>query len=161
VNAESDNFTAEVLLKHLGAIERGKGTTAAGAAVVRSVLEYAEVPLSGVRIVDGSGLSRLDRLTPQALVGILRAAWSDPLLRGTFLSSLAVAGRTGTLERRLRQPGVRGQVFAKTCTTSLASALSGYVAGRYAFAVVQNDTPVWSWWCQQAQDRFVTVLAVS
>jgi D-alanyl-D-alanine carboxypeptidase/D-alanyl-D-alanine-endopeptidase (penicillin-binding protein 4) len=159
VNRESDNFTAEILLKHLGAVRAGRGTTPAGAEIVRGVLEEAGVSLEGVRIADGSGLSLLDRLTADALVDILTAAWADPLLRGSFLASLAVAGRSGTLEDRLRSPPTVGRVFAKTGTTSLASALSGYVAGRYAFAVVQNGPPLSSWWCRRAQDRFVTVLA--
>jgi serine-type D-Ala-D-Ala carboxypeptidase/endopeptidase (penicillin-binding protein 4) len=159
VNRESDNFTAEILLKHLGAVHAGRGTTPAGAEIVRRVLEEAGVSLEGVRIADGSGLSLLDRLTADALVDILSAAWADPLLRGSFLASLAVAGRSGTLEHRLRRPPAVGQVFAKTGTTSQASALSGYVAGRYAFAVVQNGPPLSAWRCRQAQDRFVTVLA--
>jgi D-alanyl-D-alanine carboxypeptidase/D-alanyl-D-alanine-endopeptidase (penicillin-binding protein 4) len=159
VNRESDNFTAEMLLKHLGALEVGKGTTAAGAAAVRAALQEASVPLAGVRVVDGSGLSLDDRLTVEALAAILVAAWQDPLLRGSFLSSLAVAGRNGTLERRLRAPTVVGEVFAKTGTTARASSLAGYVKGRYAFAVLQNGSPVSYWWCRVAQDRFVTELA--
>ncbi|MGH3129847.1 MAG: D-alanyl-D-alanine carboxypeptidase/D-alanyl-D-alanine-endopeptidase, partial [Gaiellaceae bacterium] len=63
VNRESDNFTAEILLKHLGAVQSGRGTTAAGAAVVRQVLAAAGIPLGGVRVDDGSGLSLRDRLT--------------------------------------------------------------------------------------------------
>ncbi|MGH3131026.1 MAG: D-alanyl-D-alanine carboxypeptidase, partial [Gaiellaceae bacterium] len=143
----------------LGAVQSGRGTTAAGAAVVRQVLAAAGIPLGGVRVDDGSGLSLRDRLTADALVTILVAAWDDPLLRGSFLASLAVAGENGTLEHRLRKAPVRGQVFAKTGTTSLASALAGYVTGRYAFAVLQNGPPLSTWWCRQAQDRFVTVLA--
>jgi PBP4 family serine-type D-alanyl-D-alanine carboxypeptidase len=161
VNRESDNFTAEILLKHLGAVRGGQGSTPAGAAVVREALRAGGVSLAGVRIADGSGLSLLDRLTADALVDILAAAWADPLLRGSFLASLAVAGRNGTLENRLRRPPVVGQVFAKTGTTFRASALSGFVVGRYAFAVLQNGPPLSPWWCRQAQDRFVTVLASS
>jgi D-alanyl-D-alanine carboxypeptidase/D-alanyl-D-alanine-endopeptidase (penicillin-binding protein 4) len=159
VNGRSDNFTAEMLLKHLGAVERGKGTTGAGATVVNETLAAAGISLAGVRVVDASGLSLLDRQTVDALAGILVLAWGDPLLRGSFLSTLAVAGRSGTLEDRLRRPPVAGNVFAKTGTTNAASALAGYVAGRYAFAVIQNGSPVSSWWARRAQDRFVTVLA--
>jgi D-alanyl-D-alanine carboxypeptidase/D-alanyl-D-alanine-endopeptidase (penicillin-binding protein 4) len=159
VNARSDNFTAEMLLKHLGAVERGQGTTGAGAAVVTEVLRDAGVPLAGVRVVDASGLSLLDRQTADALASILVLAWNDPLLRGSFLSTLAVAGRTGTLRDRLRAPAVAGNVWAKTGTTSRASALAGFVGGRYAFAVVQNGSPIASWWARYAQDRFVSVLA--
>jgi D-alanyl-D-alanine carboxypeptidase/D-alanyl-D-alanine-endopeptidase (penicillin-binding protein 4) len=156
---ESDNFTAELLLKQLSAMDEGVGTTAGGAAVVRGLLAAAGVPLAGVRIVDGSGLSSLDRLTARAIVGILRAAWSDPALRPYFVSALAVAGVNGTLRGRLRAPPARGVVRAKTGTTSIASALSGFVRQRFVFSVLQNGHPVSSWWARRAQDRFVTVLA--
>jgi len=159
METESDNFVAELLLKELGALETGHGTTAAGAGVVSGVLERAGVPLAGVRIADGSGLSSDDRLTAGALVALLRAAWSDPELREAFVASLSVAGVSGTLEDRLREPPARGRVRAKTGTTSVASALSGYAGDRYAFAVLQNGSPVASWWARTAQDRFVSVLA--
>ena len=159
MDLESDNFTAELLLKELGAVAADRGTTAAGAAVVTKQLAAADVPLAGVRIVDGSGLSLLDRLTPNALVGILEAAWATPQLRDRFVASLPVAGVSGTLHDRMRRPPARGNVVAKTGTTSEASALSGFVRGRYVFAVVHNGHPISSWWARVAQDRFATVLA--
>ena len=67
----------------------------------------------------------------------------------------------GPLEDRLERPPARGKVFAKTGTTNAASALAGYVGGRYAFAVLTNGSPVAYWWCRRAQDRFVTALAAS
>jgi PBP4 family serine-type D-alanyl-D-alanine carboxypeptidase len=161
MDRESDNFTAEMLLKELGAVVDGEGTSAAGARVVMRELAAAAVPLGGVRIVDGSGLSRLDRLTVAALVGILEAAWADPTIRRPFLDALPVAGISGTLEDRMRRPPARGQVAAKTGTTREASGLSGFVRGRYAFAILQNGNPVSSWWARVAQDRFATVLASS
>jgi len=159
MDLESDNFTAELLLKELGAISADRGTTAAGAAVVTKELAAADVPLAGVRIVDGSGLSPLDRLTPNALVGILEAAWATPQVRTRFLAALPVAGVSGTLHDRMRRAPARGNVVAKTGTTSIASALSGFVRGRYVFAVVNNGHPVSSSWARVAQDRFATVLA--
>ena len=159
MGVESDNFTAEMLLKLLGAAEGRVGTSAAGAAVVRARLAGAGVRITGVRIADGSGLSLLNRLTADALVDILRVAWADPILRGSFLSSLPISGRSGTLKRRLTRAPAVGQVFAKTGTTRQATALAGYVAGRYAFAVVHNGPPLSYWWSRRAQDRFVTVLA--
>jgi serine-type D-Ala-D-Ala carboxypeptidase/endopeptidase (penicillin-binding protein 4) len=155
----SDNFTSELLLKQLSTVGDGIGTTAGGAAVVRSVLASAGVPLRGVRVVDGSGLSRLDRVTPRALVAVLRAAWENPEIRGPFLSSLPIAGVNGTLEDRMRRPPARGNVLAKTGTTSIASALSGFVKRRFVFSVIQNGRPVSTWWARRAQDRFATVLA--
>jgi serine-type D-Ala-D-Ala carboxypeptidase/endopeptidase (penicillin-binding protein 4) len=159
MDRESDNFTAEMLLKQLGLVESGKGTSPAGAAVVTQALAEAGIPMAGVRIVDGSGLSRLDRLTTNALGALLKVAWGDPTFRPALLAALPVAGVNGTLESRLRSPPTRGRVLAKTGTTREASALSGYVGDRYAFAVVQNGYPLPYWWARRAQDRFVQVLA--
>jgi D-alanyl-D-alanine carboxypeptidase/D-alanyl-D-alanine-endopeptidase (penicillin-binding protein 4) len=161
MDRESDNFTAELLLKELGAVVAGQGTTAAGARVVTRELAAAAIPLAGVRIADGSGLSRLDRLTVNALVALLEAAWADPTVRRPLLDALPVAGINGTLEDRMRRPPARGQVLAKTGTTREASGLSGFVRGRYAFAILQNGNPLSYWWARVAQDRFATVLASS
>jgi serine-type D-Ala-D-Ala carboxypeptidase/endopeptidase (penicillin-binding protein 4) len=155
----SDNFTAEILLKQLGTTDGSVGTSARGAAVVRVALAEAGVPLAGLRLVDGSGLSSLDRLTARSLAALLRAAWTDPVVRPYLLASLPVAGINGTLSERMRQPPARGNVQAKTGTTSLASALSGYVKRRYVFSVLQNGSPVSSFWARKAQDRFATALA--
>ncbi|HEY3541187.1 MAG TPA: D-alanyl-D-alanine carboxypeptidase/D-alanyl-D-alanine-endopeptidase [Gaiellaceae bacterium] len=155
----SDNFEAEMLLKELGAVQAGVGTTAAGAGVVTGLLSEAGIALDGVRIVDGSGLSLLDRLTPAALVGLLTAMWNDPQQRFELLSSLPVAGRTGTLHNRMRRSPATGVVRAKTGTTDNASALSGFVGDRYVFSILQNGFPV-SWtWARRAQDEFAAVLA--
>ena len=145
---ESDNFTAELLLKELGALYGTRGSTAAGAAAVRDLLGNIGVPLAGVRIVDGSGLSLLDRLTAQALVAILEASWLDPDIRPTLISALPVAGVSGTLERRMKTAPARGNVIAKTGTTDEASALAGFVRGRYVFAVLQNGHPVSATWAR-------------
>ena len=156
---ESDNFSAELLVKQLGAIYGAGGSTAAGVSVVRAALADAGVPLAGVRLADGSGLSRLDRLTAESVVALLEAGLAHPDLRDAFLGSLAVAGVDGTLEDRLERRPARGQVIAKTGTTTLASALSGFVRDRYVFAVLQNGRPISTYWARRAQDRFATVLA--
>jgi serine-type D-Ala-D-Ala carboxypeptidase/endopeptidase (penicillin-binding protein 4) len=161
MDRESDNFTAEMLLKQLGLAGLERGTSAAGASVVTQVLAEAGVPMAGVRIVDGSGLSRLDRLTTNALASLLKAAWADPVVRPSLLAALPVAGVNGTLQHRLLKPPARGRVLAKTGTTDSASSLSGYVSGRYAFAVVQNGHPLSYWWARRAQDRFAQILAGS
>jgi D-alanyl-D-alanine carboxypeptidase/D-alanyl-D-alanine-endopeptidase (penicillin-binding protein 4) len=161
MGVESDNFIAEMLLKQLGAQDGGHGTSASGAAVVMAALRTAGIPLGGVRVVDGSGLSHLNRLTAASLVTLLQAAWIDPEFRSAFFPVLPVAGVSGTMRNRLRTPPARGRVVAKTGTTNGASTLAGYVTGRYAFAVLHNGQPVSTWWARRAQDRFVTVLASS
>jgi serine-type D-Ala-D-Ala carboxypeptidase/endopeptidase (penicillin-binding protein 4) len=159
MDRQSDNFIAEMLLKQLGLNEVDRGTSAAGAQVVTQALAEAGVPMAGVRIVDGSGLSQLDRLTAKALGSLLEISWADPAVRPSLLAALPVAGLNGTLQDRLRSPPARGRVVAKTGTTSNASSLSGYVAARYAFAIVQNGHPLPYWWARRAQDRFALVLA--
>jgi D-alanyl-D-alanine carboxypeptidase/D-alanyl-D-alanine-endopeptidase (penicillin-binding protein 4) len=161
MNRESDNFTAELLLKQLGATSGAGGSTAAGALVVRRTLAEAGIPLAGARLADGSGLSRHDRLSAATLVALLRAAAVLPGVRDAFLSSLAVAGVDGTLERRLDRRPTYGRVIAKTGTTRLSSSLAGFVRRGYAFAILQNGSPVPSWTARAAQDRFVTVLAAA
>jgi D-alanyl-D-alanine carboxypeptidase/D-alanyl-D-alanine-endopeptidase (penicillin-binding protein 4) len=125
---------------------------------MRDALEAAGIPLAGVRLADGSGLSSLDRLTARSVVALLEAGLA-PDLRDAFLDSLAVAGVDGTLEDRLESRPARGQVIAKTGTTRAASALSGFVRDRYVFAIIQNGRPVSAYWARIAQDRFATVLA--
>ena len=161
MDRESDSFTAEMLLKQLGLAALDRGTSAAGATVVMQTLAEAGVPMTGVRIVDGSGLSRLDRLTTNALGSLLKVAWADPAVRPALLAALPVAGVNGTLQHRLKKPPARGRVLAKTGTTDSASSLSGYVSDRYAFAVMQNGHPLSYWWARRAQDRFAQVLAGS
>ncbi|MGZ4386620.1 MAG: D-alanyl-D-alanine carboxypeptidase/D-alanyl-D-alanine endopeptidase [Gaiellaceae bacterium] len=159
MDRDSDNFIAELVLKQLGATVADPGTSATGASVVRQQLGDAGVPLDGLRIVDGSGLSLLDRLTPAALVALLQAAWDDPSMHPTLLADLAVAGRNGTLADRMRQPPALGTVRAKTGTTGEASALAGFVGDRFAFAILQNGHPVSSERARRSQDRFAALLA--
>ena len=156
---ESDNFTAEILLKQLGAMLGDPGTTASGAAEAMQLLADQQIPLAGVRIVDGSGLSRLDRLTAGSIVAMLQTSWLDAELRELLIAALPVAGRSGTLDSRMRGTAAAGRVRAKTGTLNEASALSGYVRRRYAFSVIQNGSPVSTYWARLAQDRFATVLA--
>jgi serine-type D-Ala-D-Ala carboxypeptidase/endopeptidase (penicillin-binding protein 4) len=119
------------------------------------------VPTAGVRIADGSGLSGLDRLTARAIASLLVAFWRDPALRGPFFHALPVSGISGTLKDRMERKPARGVIHAKTGTTDLATALSGYVRTRYAFALLQNGHPV-SWNAsRKAQDRFATALAAT
>ena len=89
-----------------------------------------------------------------------RLVWNDPALAADRHGSLAVAGETGTLRNRLLgEPAPAASCAAKTGTTDIASALSGYVGARYAFVLVQNGDPV-DWTAAHAvQDRFVGALA--
>jgi D-alanyl-D-alanine carboxypeptidase/D-alanyl-D-alanine-endopeptidase (penicillin-binding protein 4) len=155
----SDNFYAEMLLKEVGAVQGSGGSAAAGVTVERGLLTAAGVPLSGVRMVDGSGLSLLDRWTPLGLSTLLRTMWDDPTLRAYVLAALPIAGETGTLEHRMRSGPAHGVVRAKTGTTDNSSALSGFVGDRYAFSILENGYPVRALSAEQSQNRFAQVLA--
>ncbi len=155
----SDNFYAEMVLKEVGAVQGSGGSSAAGVAVERRLLDAAGVPLAGVRMVDGSGLSLLDRWTPLGLSTLLRTMWDDPTLRPYVLPALPIAGETGTLEHRMRSGPAHGLVRAKTGTTDNSSALSGFVGDRYAFSIVENGYPVRALSAEQSQNRFAQVLA--
>jgi D-alanyl-D-alanine carboxypeptidase/D-alanyl-D-alanine-endopeptidase (penicillin-binding protein 4) len=137
----SDNFIAEMLLKQLGARVGGHGSSAAGAAVITSTLAEDEVPLAGVRLADGSGLSALDRLTARTLAGTLETIAHTRSLR-PLLATFAVAGATGTLRHRLLGVPDHQLVRGKTGTTDHASALAGFVGSRFAFAILCNGSPV-------------------
>ena len=156
-NTPSDNFFAESLLKALGAEFGTSGSTGAGAAVVRATV----APLGAhPRLVDGSGLSRRDRTTPRDVVDLV-AAMDRSDLAELFEASLPVAGRTGTLSKRMRRTAARDRCHAKTGTLSYVSALAGYCetrAGRrVAFAFLMNSVNVN--WAHTRQDRMTAALA--
>jgi serine-type D-Ala-D-Ala carboxypeptidase/endopeptidase (penicillin-binding protein 4) len=155
----SDNFYAEMLLKEIGAVQGTGGSATAGLAVSRRLLAAAGVQLAGVRTVDGSGLSRLDRWTPAGLASLLQTMWRDPDLRPYLVAALPVAGETGTLDHRMRTGPARGLVRAKTGTTDNASSLSGFVGDRFAFSILENGSPVSVLNAEQSQNRFAQVLA--
>jgi serine-type D-Ala-D-Ala carboxypeptidase/endopeptidase (penicillin-binding protein 4) len=155
----SDNFYAEMLMKEIGAVQGSAGSASAGLAVTRRLLLAAGVPLAGVRMVDGSGLSLVDRWTSAGLATLLRTMWLNPDVEPYLVPSLPVAGETGTLEHRMRSGPAHGHVRAKTGTTDNSSALSGFVGDRYVFSVLENGRPVRTTNAEQSQNRFAEVLA--
>jgi D-alanyl-D-alanine carboxypeptidase/D-alanyl-D-alanine-endopeptidase (penicillin-binding protein 4) len=120
-NVPSDNYMAEMLVKDLGASFAESGTTATGVDVVRDQL--ASFGLHPA-IVDGSGLSRADRTTPRQVVRLLQIM-HDQQVAGPFEGSLAVAGRTGTIRKRMRGTAAQDRCHAKTGTLIGVSALAG------------------------------------
>jgi len=135
----SDNFFAEMLLKDLGAAAGGAGTTAAGAAVVSQTISalFGTHP----RVVDGSGLSEADRTSAYEVANLLVALAPTP--SGAILrSSMAVAGHTGTLAKRMRRSAASGRCQGKTGTLTGYSNLVGYcqtVGGRLLAFAFFND----------------------
>jgi D-alanyl-D-alanine carboxypeptidase/D-alanyl-D-alanine-endopeptidase (penicillin-binding protein 4) len=156
-NTPSDNFFAEMLLKRLAARDGRQGTTARGASKVE---RFAEKVGSGVRMVNGSGLSRTNVSSPKHVGKLLLHMARDDDLARAFRDSLAVAGRTGTLSDRMRGTAAEGQCRAKTGTIDGVSALSGYCgshAGLIAFSILMNGVNSDS--ARRAQDAMAAAIA--
>lgn len=140
INKHSQNLYTEMLLRLLGAQVKGEGSAAAGRDAVAEFLKRLGLAESA-SLVDGSGLSRTDLVTPHLLAGLLVAMSRHPHAE-PFRRSLAVAGVDGTLERRLRGTAAEGRVFAKTGTLRQSNALAGYVhaksGARFVFSMVVN-----------------------
>jgi len=157
MNQISDNYFAETFLKGLGARFGAGGSTVAGTTVVTRFLATLGV---NARVLDGSGLSRGDAVAPAEVGHLLVEAknepWFDP-----FYRSLSVAGRNGTLKKRMRHTAAAGRCRAKTGTLNGVSALAGYCRARQAhtiaFALMMNGVSVWR--ARRSQDRIAAALA--
>lgn len=123
---QSVNWIAETVLRTLGRERRGVGSAEAGAAVVDSTLRAWGVPTDGVRMVDGSGLSRYNLLSPEPLARVLAHMRRSPNWE-SWLSSLPIGGQSGTLAELMVGPPLRGNVYAKTGTLTGVRSLAGYL----------------------------------
>ncbi len=156
VNKESDNLFAQHLFKAVGERYRGQGSASNAEAAVMAFMQRNGIDTTGLRMVDGCGLSTLDRVSPQQMVEVLNAMWLNPHGQD-FIDSLPAGGQ-GTLAYRLNGLKVR----AKTGTIKDCSALSGYVVSAYgqtiAFSVIVNDVEG-SWSAIDLEDRVVQAIA--
>jgi D-alanyl-D-alanine carboxypeptidase/D-alanyl-D-alanine-endopeptidase (penicillin-binding protein 4) len=139
VNKFSSNVMARTLLLTLAAEKAGRpGTAANGQRVIADFLASRGIAMPGLVIENGSGLSRIERVTAAGLGGVLLDAWRSPY-SAEFQASLPLAAVDGTLRRRFRTPGMEGRVRMKTGNLEDVSALAGYVssaAGRNYVAVI-------------------------
>ena len=119
----SDNNTAELLVKEIGYVTSGSGTRISGIEAIKAQLVEWGIPLDALNFIDGSGLDRDNRLTCNALSALLnRDAGFGPIGLG-----LATAGQTGTLRDVLVDTLGAGKLRGKTGTLTGAKALSGFV----------------------------------
>ena len=125
-NKWSRNLYAETLLRSLSPAG-APATTEAGLQVLTGTLRSWGVSTDYYLARDGSGLSRYDYLTPDALIGVLTYMWRNPTLAETFRSTLPVAGVSGSLAQRMKGTPAEGRVWAKTGSMSQVRSLSGYV----------------------------------
>ena len=150
-NKESNNLFAELILRTLGrergemsvsreAMGRERGDDEAGLAVIRLWLERAGISVTRLALHDGSGLSRLDLVTPETSARFLLSL-SKTNVGPVFRDSLPIAGRDGTLAGRLKT--VTDSVSAKTGALTYDNSLSGYLTTSkgqlFTFSIMCND----------------------
>lgn len=151
-NKQSNNLYAELILRTLGK-EKGitvsdpdprknaaRGDDEAGVAVIRKWFSDHQIDVSTMALQDGSGLSRLDLITPESAARLLAIA-SQASWRQAFYDSLPIAGHDGTLQGRMTN--LTGRIAAKTGTLTYVHSLSGYAITRsgdaVAFSILCND----------------------
>ncbi|MFN3689808.1 MAG: D-alanyl-D-alanine carboxypeptidase/D-alanyl-D-alanine-endopeptidase [Fimbriimonadales bacterium] len=161
INKPSDNLLTEITLKAIGKECQGEGTTRAGIRAVQAFLQHAGLELGATHMVDGSGLSRINGVSPENLVRLLEFMHRSPYAE-VFRDSLPVYGVDGTLRNRLRETPVQGNGFAKTGSLNRVSSLSGYLrtkSGRYlAFSIVMNAYNAAGADARTLQDRLILLL---
>jgi len=137
----SRNIYAETMLVSMAA-ESQQATTDAGLTALRETMAAWHIPAESYLARDGSGLSRYDYVSADALLALLTHVWSEPKLFETFKSALPVAGIAGSLANRMKETPAQGRVFAKTGSMSQVRSLSGYVTTLseepLVFAIVVN-----------------------
>jgi len=144
LNTYSNNFIAEQILKTIAAQETNiPGSHTEGLRLVNDFLQQSNVNTQGIVLKDGSGLSRENYFTVQAMTTLLTAMQKRFDIGPDFTSSLRVLGANGVESHRLKDSPAQGKVRAKTGTLDGLSALVGYVpslAGQtFAFALFLNN----------------------
>lgn len=124
---DSDNLYAESLFYQLAATSGARPASAKHARqVITKLIEKLGLPSSAYHIADGSGLSLYNYLSPELEVALLRYAWSKESIRKPLYVSLPIAGRDGTLSKRMKRTVAEGNVHAKTGTLKGVTTLAGY-----------------------------------
>ena len=143
MNVRSQNVYASTLFKLAGLAHEGVGSFQSGGRAVRAMLARRKIPDGGRTVMrDGSGLSTKNRVSAGVLAEVLYRFDLDPLRGPVLRDSLAVAGESGTLRKRLHD--LKGRVHGKTGTLNdvRARALAGYVDGKdgsgSVFAILLN-----------------------
>jgi D-alanyl-D-alanine carboxypeptidase/D-alanyl-D-alanine-endopeptidase (penicillin-binding protein 4) len=157
LNKLSNNFMAEAMLKTMGVHLYGPpGSFEKGLAAVEDFLRSLGIEPGSYKLVDGSGLSKTNRLTPRQLTAVLAEMWRDFRYRPEYVVSLAVMGLDGSVEERLEDTRARQRLRVKTGSLVGASALSGYAAAadgeELAFSVLINNKGCGRGLMQKVQD---------
>jgi D-alanyl-D-alanine carboxypeptidase/D-alanyl-D-alanine-endopeptidase (penicillin-binding protein 4) len=135
VNKVSQNLHAEILLRLLGRERGNAGTIEGGLEVLRGFLTQAGISSDEYVFYDGSGLSRQNLVTPNAIVQLLRYCSTQPW-GADYKATFPVSGVDGSLSDRLNTPRLQKRVAAKTGSLGGVKTLSGYATSDTGQAVV-------------------------
>lgn len=162
LNKPSDNLIAETLLKALGAEFKGRGSSSRGAEVEMEFLKEAGLDMTAISIVDGSGLARMNYISPHNLATLLAYMYRHKDSK-VYLDSLPIAGVDGTLRSRMKGTSAAANCRAKTGYISRVRTLSGYVTTKggepLVFSILMNHHLCSSAEVNAIQDKIVTALA--
>ncbi len=162
---DSDNLTAELLLKTMGRHATGEpGSSSDGLAELRRVLtDYIGLDADAYRFADGSGLSWYNYVSPDQIVDLLTATYHDASIGNAFREALPTAGVDGSLRNRMKDTAAMGNLRAKTGTLTGVSCLSGYVYTRdgepLIFSIMMNNFVGPSSTARRTQDEIGVLLA--
>jgi D-alanyl-D-alanine carboxypeptidase/D-alanyl-D-alanine-endopeptidase (penicillin-binding protein 4) len=158
---KSDNIIASSLFKKIGELyyRRPGSWENGGQSVSRILSQRAGVNTWHMNLVDGSGLSRFNLVSPAQMLQLLNFAYHDPT-NYDFISALPVAGIDGTLKHRMKN--ISWKVRAKTGTMSGVVSLAGYAINAdkepFAFVIMINGHNGSIWQYRELEDRVLTVL---
>ncbi len=160
-NKTSQNLHAELALRLIGKLAGSGGSLEGGGAVLKQFLLQAGLKDDEFVLLDGSGLSRRDLVTPGAVVRLLLYAARQPW-GAAFADTLPVSGVDGSLSERFLNTPATGLIHAKTGTLSHVNALSGYgqtkSGKRFVFSILCNNHKLTSGKAQAAMDSIVQLL---
>jgi len=154
----SQNQFAEAMFKTVGA-----GTFEGARTTERETLQRWGIDPVGIVLADGSGLSRYNYITPDAMVAVLTHVARSEQLRATYQATLPIAGRDGTLELRMKGTAAEGRAFVKTGSMTAVRTAAGFVltadGQTLAFAIFANNFENSSAVINAATDEIIARLA--
>ena len=164
MNLNSDNLSAENLLKTAAAEKSGPpGSTESGVRLMRIFLAGLGIDTSRIVIADGSGISRYNLVSADAIIALLAGMHERVDLFPLWYRTLPIAGVSGTIAHRMRGTPAEGNLRAKTGTLNGVSTLSGYVTTAdgdpLAFSILMEFFPSSEREYRQVQDRIGAYLA--
>lgn len=157
----SDNIIAGSLFKKIGGIYSNQpGSWENGSLAVSQILSKRAGVNSRMNVIDGSGLSRDNQISPAQMLQVLDFAYHNNTTNYEFISALPVAGVDGTLKHRLKN--IAWKVRAKTGTMSGVNSLAGYVITQdkepLGFVIIVNGRLGLGWKYKDLEDKIVTAM---